>query len=278
MSRLAPLACLVMVVVVGPPAVRADIILSAIDAGFVTMAGGSSKGDSTIAPIAKYNYSVGFEVHYATGALSPPPFAPMDRNNYFVFDLSSLPGPITAATLVLPAGELESVDAVEVFDVVMPMAPVMALADAGALLAASGLGTGAFDSPADPAVGIAGALYGNIEAGTGSPIGSKAITSADDDTMISIPLSLTGVTYLNGFLGGVVFLGGSVPSIVFADGTPQQPFGFTAAEIPGSGPTVPMLIVTAVPEASSLLCVAVGAAVGGGRAMRARWLRRLPRR
>jgi hypothetical protein len=236
------------------------------------------EGDATIAPPAKYNYSVGYELHYSAGALRTP-LAPMDRNNYFVFDLSSLPGPITAATLVLPAGMLESpVDMVEVFDVVIPTAPGIALADAGALLGAFGAGPSAFDSPMDPAVGIAGALYGNIEGGTGSPIGSKTITTADDLTMISIPLSVTGVTYLNGFLGGVVFLGGSVPSIVVGTGTPQQPFGFTSPVIPGSGPTVPMLLVSAVPEASSLLCVAVGAAVVGGRAVRARWARRLPRR
>jgi hypothetical protein len=276
MSRFVRFAFLVIVAALAPQGVRADIVLSAIDSGFVTMTGGSAKGDSTLAPGAKFNYSVGYELHYATGALGMPPgttpLAPMDRNNYFVFDLSTLPGPITAATLVLPAGMLESVDGVEVFDVVTPIAPMMALADAGALLGASGMGPGAFDSPMDPAVGIAAALYGNIEGGAGGPIGSKSITPADDFTMVSIPLSLGGVTYLNGFLGGTVILGGSVPSIVVASGTPQQPFGFTSPSIPGVGPTVPKLIVSAVPEASSLLCLAVSAAAVGG-AMRARWRR-----
>jgi hypothetical protein len=253
---------------------HADVVLSAIDSGFVTMAGGSAKGDGTVAPPATFNYSVGYELHYSAGALFTP-LAPMDRNNYFVFDLSSLPGPITSATLVLPAGMLESVDGMEVFDVVTPTAPLIALSDAGFLMGASGAGPSAFDAPTDMAVGVAMALYGNIEGGTGSPIGSLALTPADDFTTVSIPLSALGVTYLNGFLGGTVLLGGSVPSIVVASGDPQQPFGFTAPVIPGTGPTVPKLIVTAVPEASSLLFVAVGAAMVGSGAMRARW-RRVP--
>jgi hypothetical protein len=67
---------------------RAEIVvLDATDAGFVTVMGGSAKGDATLAPSAKYNYSVGRELHYATGALGPT-FAAMDRKNYFVFDLT----------------------------------------------------------------------------------------------------------------------------------------------------------------------------------------------
>ena len=53
---------------------RAEIVvLDATDAGFVTVMGGSAKGDATLAPSAKYNYSVGRELHYATGALGPLP-------------------------------------------------------------------------------------------------------------------------------------------------------------------------------------------------------------
>jgi hypothetical protein len=246
------------------------IVLSAVDSGFVTMAGGSSKGDGTIAPGATFNYSVGYELHYSTGALGMPPgttpLAPMDRNNYFVFPLGALPGPIVSATLLLPAGMLESVDGVEVFEVKIPTAPMMALGDAGALMAAHGMGPGAFDSPMDPAVGIASALYGNIEGSPSPPIGSKSITSADDMSVISIPLSSAGVSYLNGFLGGPVILGGTVPSVVAPAGTPQQPFGFTSPMIPGTGPSVPKLDLIVIPEPASVLLfvVAAGAIIRQG--------------
>jgi hypothetical protein len=55
----------------------AVITLTATDAGFVTEMGGSAKGDGTISP-ADYNYSVGYEVHFADGSLSGP-LAPMLR-------------------------------------------------------------------------------------------------------------------------------------------------------------------------------------------------------
>jgi hypothetical protein len=245
---------------------RGDIVLSALDSGFVTSAGGSAKGDGTMAAGAPYNYSVGYEVHYTAGALGVPPgsaaVSAMDRNNYFVFDLSAVGAPIVSATLVLPAGMLESVDGMEVFDVLAPMAPGMALADAGTLKAAHGMGTGAFDSPMDPAVGMAAALYGNIEGGAALPLASKTILPSDDFGMVSITLSPLGVAYLNGFLGGPVILGGSVPSIVTASGTPQQPFGFTAPMIPGAGSSVPKLVVTAVPEAGAWLLVGGVVVVG----------------
>jgi hypothetical protein len=264
LMRYATLAC--VIVLAGPLMTRAEI-LSAVDSGFVTMAGGSAKGDGTLVAAATFNYSVGYEAHYSTGALGMPPgttpLAPLDRNNYFVFDLSSLGAPITSATLLLPAGMLESVDGVEVFDVVAPIAPMAALGDAGTLMAAHGAGPMAFDSPMDPAVGVAAALYGNIEGGAGTILGSLTITPADDSTVVTIPFTATGVGYLNAFLSGPVILGGSVPSIVTASGTPQQPFGLTAPALPGMGPSVPKLMVTILPEPSTIgLGIAGLAALG----------------
>jgi hypothetical protein len=265
MLRFSLCACLLLALVGSWTDCAFAITLSAVDSGFVTMAGGSSKGDGTIAPGATFNYSVGYELHYSTGALGMPPgttpLAPMDKNNYFVFDLSVLGAPIASATLILPAGMLESVDGAEVFDVVIPAAPGPALGDAGALMMAHGVGPGAFDSPMDPAVGIAGALYGNIEGGAGAPIGAKVILPADDFTLVSIPLSPLGVAYLNTFLAGPVLLGGTVPSIIAPSGTPQQPFGLVAPIIPGMGPTVPKLEVTLVPEPSTLLMCATAIAI-----------------
>lgn len=231
--------------------------LFALDSGFVTAAGGSSKGDGTIVSAATYNYSVGYELHYSTGALFAP-LAAMDRNNYFLFDLSSLGAPIATASLKLPAGMLESVDGMEVYNVVAPIAPGMAIGDMMTLKTANTMGPTFFDSPADPAVGVAMALYGNIEGGAGSPLAAYAFTPADDFSTVTIPLSPGGVAYLNGFLGGPVALGGSVPTIVTGSGTPQQPFGFTAPMIPGMDPSVPVLSVTLVPEPATYALAAVG--------------------
>ncbi len=153
----AVLAGVFVVAVYGVPANAVAVTLSAVDSGFVTSAGGSAKGDGTLAVGATYNYSVGYELHYATGALGMPPgstpLAAMDKNNYFVFDLSSLGAPILTATLLLPAGTLESVDGVETFDVVVPAVPMAALGDAGTLMMAHAAGSTAFDSPMDSSRG-----------------------------------------------------------------------------------------------------------------------------
>ncbi|MFO0946263.1 MAG: hypothetical protein U1D30_09995 [Planctomycetota bacterium] len=171
MSRLMLASLVALFLVATPCSTHADM-LSAVDSGFVTMAGGSSKGDGTVAPGATFNYSVGYELHYSTGALGTPPgttpLAPMDRNNYFVFDLSAIGAPIASATLILPAGMFESVDGIEVFDIVAPIAPLAVIGDAGTLLAACTRWVrAAFDSPMDPAVGVAGGC--NIEGGAAFP-------------------------------------------------------------------------------------------------------------
>lgn len=64
----------------------------------------------------------------------------MDKNNYFVFDLSSLGAAIATAKLLIPAGMLESVDGVEMFEVKAPSAPVAALGDAAMLAGISHMG------------------------------------------------------------------------------------------------------------------------------------------
>ena len=65
------------------PAPAVVVTLDAIDAGFVTEAGGSAKGDGTLVAGATFNYSVGRELHFVDGSLGMPPgttpIAPMDR-------------------------------------------------------------------------------------------------------------------------------------------------------------------------------------------------------
>lgn len=238
---------------------------SAIDSGFVTEAGGSAKGDGTVSP-ATFNYSVGYEVHYAPGYFSAA-LAPMDRNNYFVFDLFGVSDPIISASLVLWASTLESVDGSEVFDVVAPVDPGAALADSTFLELANSIGPGEFDDAGDPAIPVAASLYGNIEGGIGTLLASEVITSAVDDSLITIDLLPAGVDYLNIMSGGVVMLGGSVSSIAPGLGTPQQPFGFTGPDIPGGDPLTPMLVLTTAeapgapaPLPATLLLMLVGLA------------------
>ena len=256
-----------MIVTVGQPV--AALTITAIDSGFVTAAGGSAKGDGTVSS-ATYNYSVGREVHYVDGVLFSPTTA-MDRKNYFVFDLTSVTTPIASVSLELYAGTYESVDASETFDLVAPLDMGAAIADTSFLLAENGVGPTAFDSPMDPAIGVAMALYGNLAGGPPTPLGSTSVSAADDATILSIALDPAGVGFLNSFLGGIVVIGGSVPTAV-GTGTPQQPFGFTAPDIPGGDPLTPSLVLTLVPEPGTATLIALGlmALAGGGRRKRDR--------
>lgn len=231
-------------------------VLVAGDAGFVTEAGGSSKGDGTLFPPATFNYSAGRELHYSTGALGSP-LAPMDRKNYFLFDLSGVSGPIVSATLEVYAGILESVDPFEVYDLVAPLDPGAAVGDASMLLASNAVGPSAFDEPLDPAVMVAAALHGNLS-GDPTPLGSVMISPADDGSMVSIALGPFGLAYLNALAGGPVLLGGSVPTAL-PPASPQQPFGFTGLDIPGGDPLTPTLVLEVVPEPASLWLLAVSA-------------------
>lgn len=238
------------------------VTISAVDSGFVTEMGGSAKGDGTIAPPATFNYSVGRELHYGGGVLGSPLVA-MDRNNYFVFDLSGIdPGTIIGASLMVFAGVYESVDPFEDFALMAPMDPGTALGDAGFLLAANGVGPSAFDDPGDPAIAVAMGLYANLEGGPG-PFGVTTISSLDDGTVLSIPIGPAGVDYLNAFADGLAMIGGKVVTAPPPD-FPQQPFGFTGPDIPGGDPLTPILSLTIVPEPASaaLLLLACAAHFG----------------
>lgn len=238
------------------PAGAASFGIPASDAGFVTEAGGSAKGDSTLAPPAKYNYSVGFELHYATGALGPM-LAPMLRKNYFVFDLAAISEPITSAKLLLWTGTLETSDPSELYVLKesTDMPGVLGLATA----LASGSSISDFDSTSDPLVMAAATLYGKLADGP-LALGGTMLTSAMDDSFVEISFSPAALGWLSGFAGGKLLLAGVVPSVV-PPGLPQQPFGFTGPDIPGGGPLTPMLLVTTVPEPAAWLLLAGGGAL-----------------
>lgn len=233
----------------------AESVLPAIDSGFVTMEGGSAKGDGTLVPSAKFNYSVGYEVHYAGGFFGPPPYAPMERKNYFVFDLAPLPGPITAASLKLWTGTLESADPSETFVIKLTPDQPGALGDTDIL---ASLPMSGFDEPGDFGVAVASSLYAKLAAGAAT-LASVEITHAMDDSFLTFAFTPAGIAHLEDLrlAGGPVVLGGLVTTVDSVGGTtPQQPFGFTGPEVPG--PKSPLLLVTAVPEPRSYVLLLAG--------------------
>lgn len=235
----------------------------ASDAGFVTEEGGSSKGDAIFAPGAKYNYSVGLEVHYPEGSYSSP-LAVMERRNYFVFDLSSITVPIVAAKIEIFAGVLESVNAEELFALRPIDDQAGGLGDADALL--GGAIVGDFDEPTDPLIGMAKALFGKIPATPPGPppappiLGGGPITPAMNSTIIAFDFTPEGIDFLNFRPLDRVIFGGHVASLLDL-GSPQQPFGFTGPDISGTIPPLlgstptPKLILTLVPEPATGLMV-----------------------
>ena len=235
----------------GPPATALE--LAASDTGFVTSAGGSAKGDG---PAARFNYSVGWELHYADGA-PPPPLVAMERRNYFVFDLAAVAMPISSAVLKLWTGTLESADASETLVLKVPTDQAGARADAMALLTTPY--PGGFDSPGDIAVAVAASLYGKLGAGTGM-LATLDIGHADDSSFLSISFTPAGVALLNALrlAHGPVILSGVVSSIDVGAGSPQQPFGFTGPDIPGGDAKTPLLVLGLVPEPASPLLLVAG--------------------
>jgi len=247
------------------------VTLTALDTGFVTEMGGSAKGDGTISG-ATYNYSVGREVHYSDGSLGAG-FAYMDRKNYFVFDLSTVTGPITSATLKVYMGPAiappypggmhgyESMDPMEVFVLKESTAPAPTLALIGDLLTLNGVGSSEFDSPADPGVLKAMDLY--MKLGDGPMVlGSAVVSSTDDGTILSIPITPGGLGYISIFSGSTLVLAGELPSAVdpfpVPELTAQEIFGYTGPDIPGGDVLTPTLEVTFVPEPTSLALLGLG--------------------
>lgn len=115
-----------------------------------------------------------------------------DHNNYFVFDLSSVSGTVTAATLHLlmqPTASYTSPDPAETY----------AVYDVGTSIATLVAGTG----------GVA--AYNDL--GSGGSFGSAVITAADAGTFVNISLNALGIAYVNAMLGGQIAFGGAVTTL-----------------------------------------------------------------
>jgi hypothetical protein len=256
-------------------AYAATVVLSAADSGFVTEMGGSSKGDGTVVSDATNNYSAGRELHYSDGGLGSA-LAPMDRKNYFVFDLSSIPAMIVDAKLLLYAGPAvappfpggahgyESADPSEAYGIAATMDFAGALADAAALKTGNEMGGPMdFDDPTDPLVGMAKSMYTKLATGP-VPLAATVLSPMTDGLTVPLPFTPPGLGYLNSFLGAKVILGGIVPTAM-PPVTPQSVFGFTGPDIAAGDPLTPKLEVTFIPESSTAALLAIGVAAIGRR-------------
>ena len=254
------LALIVSLVALGQCAAD-EITLSATDAGFVTAMGGSAKGDGTVAPPATYNYSAGWEEHYGDGALGSP-LVYMPRKNYLVFDLTSVTGIITGASLKLYAGPdtgdpypdgmhgYESFDDSEIFEIFETTDPTAGLALADELITlATVAGSDAFDAAGKPGVTVGGGLFTVL--GDGSPLSGIELSSSDDDTIITMDFSEAALGYLNLFVGERLILAGGLSSLSETDGVTEGVFGYTGPDIPGGDVLTPTLELTTVPEPGS---------------------------
>lgn len=271
------------------------IDLPAVDAGFVTnggadpaVAGGSSKFDALLAPVAKYNYSVGWEDHYGGGGLKPTAaLTKNEKRNYFAFDLSGISDPITSATLKLPLplGGYDSPDATETFIIGGNAGPFMdpvssAMVDAfAALMTLSSPATvpstippgvpspsGPFDI--DPAyIALAAILFDVLSEsiGLGVPeFGMVDVTSLGEGGIVTVDLTTEGIDYLNLHLGGGVVLGGRLSALSKGSDT-EEIFSFTgpdldAATAPSDAPILTLTTVTSgsIPVPGTSLLIAAG--------------------
>jgi hypothetical protein len=216
--------------------------LSAEDSGFYNAVGRHSKLDGSpdygMATPATFNYSIGT-------IDDGPPFGPpgtlpdVFRKNFFTFDLSSISsGSIVGAALKLflpPTGYSNMLSPSVTFKLYGTIVASNAAMDA---LSAE---LKAVHPPHLPAeYTLATNLFsriGNTKLAAIPAFGTAVVTPAAAGTMIVIPLTPTGIAYLNLYGGGDIVLGGELDGLSTA-GPPDEPpvflFGFTSPVSPGT--------------------------------------------
>jgi hypothetical protein len=214
---------------------------------------------------ATFNYSVG-----AIDEAPPLTGSDVPRKNYFTFDLSSVSSPIVGAELRLfnPVGGFSSPEPTETYSLGGTIAA--GPGDMTAFAASLTMPWSIF-VPAELATALG--LYGRI-ADVPMSFGDITVSSADDGTIVIVPLNSFGISYLNTYLGGKVVLGGSLSTLNGSLGPDEVMFGFTAPLIPGvvspdpiiPSPTpIPLLALTvSIPEPTTLLLSAVSIVIGTG--------------
>ena len=166
------------------------------------------------------------------------------RNNYFLFDLSGVSGPITSATLRVynpdapvsagfPYG-YTSADPTETYAVFDVSTPVTDLA--------AGYGVGS----------LAGqAIFSDL--GSGQNFGMTTASLADNGKFVEISLNASGLAALNA-AHGIFALGGTLTTL---DAVVNKESLFASAYLSSVAPNVPQLVISSVPEpAESALLIA----------------------
>lgn len=262
------------------------IPLSAEDSGFYNSVGRHSKLDGSpsfgAATPATFNYSTGT---IDEGPPFGPPGTPPDvfRKNFFTFDLTGItPGSVAGATLklFLPPGGYGGPPSLtyKLYGSLVPDSAAMATLSAD------------LKDVYDPGIGAelttALGLYakiGDTKVAAIPEFGTITVTAAAAGTMLTIPLTPTGITYLNLFAGGDVVLGGELAGLTTTgppDDAPVFLFGFSSPVIPGvvpwdmssvsPTPTPTLEIVVPEPTTVALLGVSMAFLLGARRRHTAR--------
>lgn len=165
--------------------------------------------------------------NYITGR-----FDTTERRSFFVFDLTGVSGPVTAASLNLFNPDVspflkgyvspDPSETLAVFDVSTPIATLT-------------LG----------GVGIAGVFD---DLGTGAEYGAVVVSSADNGQTVSVVFNALGIDAINAALGGSIAFGGALTTLG-ASIAGEHVFGFSTADFAGGD--VRRLDLTVVPEPST---------------------------
>ncbi len=196
-----------------------------------------------------FNYYVGYSV----------PSTPVERRNYFIFDMAGVTTPVASAKLklFLPGGPsmalgFISSDPTEDYRISGSAFPWMAYADA-------------FSGTAPPP--LLGAMFGTM--GAGPAYGLTTISGADGGTDVVIDLSLAAIIDINASLGSKFLITGRLPDIHPASpGTPPSELVFAYTDIPDPLIPFPRLELTFVPSPGTCVPLAALASIAFSRRRR----------
>lgn len=239
------LAGLLSALVLSAGAAHADVTIE-VESSF---SGGIWDGGIT-AP-GFMNYFVGYSF----------PSTPVERRNYFIFDLTTLTDPalfVTGARLKLflpggpslPSGYVSS-DPTETYRVSGSPAPWTAFYDA-------------FTGAATPA--MLTAMFGTMGALGPTTYGVTVVSADDSGTDVVIELAPGAVADINAVLGAHFLITGRLTDLhPDAPGTPPSELVFAYTDIPHPLMPLPRLELDVVPAPAGLLTLAPGLLLAGRR-------------
>ncbi len=204
---------------------------------------GGMHDDGSYAP-GFMNYFVGYSI----------PSTPIERRNWFVFDLGDVSEPIISAALKLylpgdpdhpgePCGYI-SPDATEDYLVTTSTFDWTAFADV-------------FGAPAPPSV-IA-PMFDTL--GTGMPFAVTTVSIDGCGADVVMEVTPEGLAALNAAAGDAIVVGGRLTELLATPGIPPSELVFAYTDIPSPLMPFPRLEVTTIPEPASIAVLTLGAAL-----------------